>query len=273
MNLICLLGLPLLACIMLSAILGYIGIHVIKREVIFIDIAVAQIAALGAIGAHLLLHLHEDSVPTLLCGIAATMLAALFFSIMQRRVNHLPIEALIGITYVVAAAASLFIIGKSPDGHAHIQKMLTGALLWVTPHDVAWAALILGGVGLVFFCLRHPLQQLSDQGKATHSIRWDFLFYTLCGTVITIGVKLAGVLVVFSLLIVPATLSALFSSHWNTRTGIALLAGTTAALGGLLLSYSLDVSAGAAITFLLIFLLACSATLHTAVHAFQRKRG
>lgn len=261
MNILVMLGMPLLACVMLSVILGYAGTHIIKREVIFIDIAVAQIAALGAVGAHLLFHLPGDSAGVVLCGIGATLLAALFFSFLEERVDRLPIEALIGITYAVAAAATLFVIGKSAEGHAHALEMLTGALLWVTPRDVLLLGAVLGGVGMIFFRVRRPLQALSDRSSAGRAMGWNFMFYALCGVVITVGVKLAGVLVVFSCLIVPSTMAAMFSDHWKTRTIFAGVAGSVASLAGLLFSYFFDFSAGASITAMMILMLAVAAMI------------
>ncbi len=268
MTLIAMLGLPFLACTLLAAILGYMGVHVLKREVIFIDIAVAQIAALGAIGSHLLLHIHGDSPLSLLCGIGATVVAALFFAIMRRTVSRLPIEALIGITYAIAAAGTLFVIGKSSDGHTHILEMLSGALLWVTPRDLFWLAITCGAVGSVFFLLRRPLQQRSDRhGTADETkqrtLLWDFLFYSLCGIVITVAVKLAGVVVVFSFLIIPSTVSALFSQQWNMRFLLAWLTGTFATFGGLLFGYFLDFSIGASIALFLVIILVGAGTLQS----------
>ena len=262
MNLLAMLAIPFLSCVLLAAILGYIGIHVLKREVIFIDIAVAQIAALGAIGAHLILHVPDDSPLTLLCGIGATVLAALFFSTMHHsRKNQLPTEALIGIAYAVATAGALFAIGKSTEGHTHILEMLTGTLLWTTGGQLARTAAALVFPSALLILLHRPLQRLSDgyqeieKGNRAALLR-DFLFYILCGTVITLAVRLAGVVVVFSFLIVPATFSALFAEKWGMRFLLAWLAGILASAAGLLFSYFLDFSAGASIALFLILILA-----------------
>lgn len=135
MSIVAMLGLPLLACLLLTVILSYLGLHVLKREVIFIDIAVAQIAALGAIAAHMMFHVHGDSPQALACAVGATLLAAAFFAVARHRVSRLPIEATIGITYAIVAAGTLFLIGKSTCGHTHVQEMLAGSLLWVEWKD------------------------------------------------------------------------------------------------------------------------------------------
>jgi len=266
MILLSMLGFPLLACVILAGILGYLGIHVLKREVIFIDIAVAQVAALGAIAAHLFLHVHGDTPMALGYAIGATTIAALFFAVVRHRVSRLPIEAVIGITYAMVAAGTLFLIGKSAEGHTHVQEMLTGALLWVGPHDLIVASLIFTGAGFVFFLLRHPFQRISDRhgermGGKGRIIFWDFLFYTLCGIVITVAVRLAGVVVVFCFLIIPATISALVSDRWSMRLIVSWLAGSVASLGGLLFGYYLDFSAGASVALFLGITLVMTGTV------------
>lgn len=258
------LGLPLLACLLMTAILGYLGLHVLKREVIFIDIAVAQVAALGAIAAHMSFHVHADSPQAFAAAFGATLMAAFFFAIVRRKVSQLSIEATIGITYAIVAAGALFLIGKSTGGHTHVQQMLTGSLLWVGWRDIGWAALAFVGVGACFRLLRHPFQQISDDyEKAVNQgfkvVGWDFLFYGLCGIVVTVAVRLAGVIVVFCFLIIPATISAMFAEKWGGRLLIAWTSGTFASILGLLSCYFFDFSAGvSASLFLGIVLIATS---------------
>jgi len=179
-------GLPFLACVLMTLILGYVGMHVLKREVIFIDIAVAQVAALGALAAHMGLHIHADSAMAALCGFAATLVAALFFAVARRRASQLPIEALIGITYAIVAAGSLFLVGKSCSGHNHVEQMLAGNLLWVGRRDLAWAFLVFGLAGLCFRLLRRPFQRISDgyEKAATEGVSvvgWDFFSMRFAG--------------------------------------------------------------------------------------------
>jgi len=264
MSVLAMLGLPLLACVMMVGILGYLGLHVLKREVIFIDIAVAQVAALGATVAHIFLHVHGDSPLALGCAIGATLLTALFFAVVRRRVSRLPIEATIGITYAIVAAGTLFAIGKSACGHSHVQEMLNGSLLWVGWSDLLWSALVFAGTGACFLACRAPFQRISDDyenavREGGRVMGWDFLFYALCGIVITFAVRLAGVIVVFCFLIIPATLSALLAAKWHVRLLIAWAAGTIASIAGLLFCHWLDFSAGISVSlFLGISLLSVS---------------
>lgn len=263
MNLVSMLELPLLACLLLSLVLGYLGLHVLKREVIFIDIAVAQIAALGALVAHLFLGVPGDSVQAVLFGMGATLFAALFFAVARRKARQLSIEAVIGITYAISAGATLFMIGKGAGGHTHVQEMLSGALLWVKEAELLWTSAVFAVVGACFGILRRPFQRISDgyEDAAAAGMRvigWDFLFYALCGMVITLSVRLAGVVVVFCFLIIPATISSLFSSRWGVRLLIAWGAGAVSSAGGLLFSQWLDFSAGVCVALFLGIVLAVS---------------
>ena len=260
MELVTTLGLPLLACLLMTAVLGYLGLHVLKREVIFIDIAVAQVAALGAISAHMFLDVHADSPLSSAYAFGATLIAALFFAVVRQKIATLPIEATIGITYAIVAAGALFMIGKSTCGHTHIQQMLTGSLLWVSLRDIVWAASAFAFAGICFRIFREPLQKISDDyEKASKSglnvIGWDFLFYALCGIVITIAVRLAGVVVVFCFLIIPATISALFSAKWSVRLIIAWIMGIIASVCGLVFCRYGDFSAGVSVALFLGVLL------------------
>jgi len=265
MNIVSMLIMPLAACLMMTVILSYLGLHVIKREVIFIDIAVAQVAALGAIIAHMQFHVHGDSALALACAIGATLLVALFFAAVRRHITQLPIEATIGITYALVAAGALFMIGKSSCGHTHIQEMLAGNLLWVDGRTLVWSALAFLLAGTGFFLCRKPFQDISDNYKLAAEngrsvILWDFLFYALCGIVITFAVRLAGVVVVFCFLIIPAALSALFAERWHIRLFVAWAAGALASVAGLLFSQYLDFSAGVSVALFLGVLLVLCAT-------------
>ena len=256
MGIISTLGLPLLGCLLMIAVLGYLGLHVLKREVIFIDIAVAQIAALGAIAAHMSFHVHADSPLASLYAFGATLIAALFFAVVRRKISALPIEATIGITYAIVAAGTLFLIGKSTGGHAHIQQMLTGSLLWVDARDIGWAAFTFAFAGSCFRLFRRPFQRISDDyekavAEGLNVIAWDFLFYALCGVVITVSVRLAGVVVVFCFLIIPATISALFSKKWAARLIITWLVGLIGSVLGLAFCQRWDYSAGVSVALAL----------------------
>lgn len=256
MQLLEILGIPFLICLEMIAILGYLGIHVLKREIIFIDIAVAQIAAVGALGAELAFEAHGHSVLGDACAFGATLVAAAFYSLIRRRVVQIPLEAVIGVSYAIAAAGALFLLGIAPGGDFHVQQMLAGSILWATWMDVIWAAGLFALVGGCFYVFRRPFASVSEdyEGAAREGVNtlgWDFLFYALLGVVVTLAVRIAGVVVVFSFLIIPATLSALLASGWRARLVAAWIAGAVASALGLLFAERLDFSVGPAVALFL----------------------
>ena len=255
LQLLQIIGWPFLMCLNLGPILGYFGIHVLKREVIFIDIAVAQVAAVGSIAAHLLFDAEEDTLVSYLFSLACVLLIAAFYAIARRKVVQISIEAVIGISYAITAAGAMFLIGIAP-GHAHAEEMLAGKLLWVTWQHIVLCLVVFTAVAFCLHIFRKPLFRISEnyEGAITQGLKviwWDFLFYALLGVVITLAVRVTGVVTVFSFLIIPATISALFSAHWGLRMFIAWAAVTLASSAGLLFAYFFDFSIGPAIAFFL----------------------
>ena len=250
------LGLPFLACILMSSILGYLGVHVLKREVIFIDIALAQIAAVGSIAAHLAFEVHGDSTLAYVCSFGCVLLAAAFYAFVRNRIFQISLEAIIGISYALAAAAALFLVGIAPGGHIHIHHILSGSLLWTNWRQIITSLVVFSTIGLCFYLIREPVTEISNSyqkglDKGAGVIFWDFIFYVLLGIVITLSVQIGGVVVVFAYLIIPATISALFSSRWGIRILIIWIATSVASIGGLLFAYYLDFSIGPAIAMFL----------------------
>ncbi len=248
-ELITMLGFPFLGCLAIVAIVGYMGLHVLKREVVFIDIALAQMAAVGVIVPHLLFHAHHDSPLTFIFPLVFTTAAAAFYAFARSRVVQIPLEATIGVSYAIASGAALFLIGVQPGGHVHVKQMLIGSILWTTGSDVAWCAAVFSVVGLLFYLMRKPFTRISDDYEAAvragmKVVGWDFLFYALLGIVIILAVRIAGVVIVFCFLIIPATTSAIFSSKWRIRLLLTWLFGAVASLLGLVFAYCLDFSLG-----------------------------
>ncbi len=257
-QLIQILGLPFLACIVMGAMLSYLGIHVLKREVIFIDIAVAQVAAVGSIAAHLAFDVEDDTLLAYAFSLACVLLMGAFYAVVRAKIVQISIEAVIGISYAIAAAA-LFLIGKA-HGHAHAQEMLAGNLLWVTWRHIILSLIVFCAVGLCLFAFRKPLSDISENYHQAHehslrTVSWGFLFYSLLGVVITLAVRVTGVVVVFALLIIPATTSAIFTARLVVRMIIALATVAAATVFGLLFSYYFDFSVGPAVAMFLGILL------------------
>jgi len=258
-------GVPFLACALIGSLLSYLGMHVLKREVIFIDIAVAQVAAIGALAAHMIFHVEEDALVSYVFSIGCVLAMAGFYSVVRWKVTNISIEAVIGISYAITAAGALFLIGIEP-GHAHAHEILAGNLLWVTWPSVLAALVVFVLIAVVLYLFRRPLSAVSEHhdNPDRHGLNvawWDFVFYALLGIAITMAVRLSGVVTVFAMLIIPATTSALFPLGTLGRLCLAWIAVVIGSLGGLLASYHHDFSAGPAIALCLGILLLATAII------------
>jgi zinc/manganese transport system permease protein len=268
------LGLPFLACLMMGGILAYAGLHVLKREIIFIDITLAQVAAVGSILAHLAFGAHAETLLSYAVSLACVLVLAALYALLHKRAIQLPVEAVIGVSFAIAAAGGVFLISLAPT-EIHADEMLAGSLLWIEPADAFFMLIVFAVTGLCFYLLRKPLLRVSEgyrEGltRGTYVSWWDFVFYALIGIVITTAVRIAGVLVVFGFLIMPATISAVFSSRWGTRLLIAWAVGGAASAAGLVGAYYLDFSVGPVIALCMGILLAAvaiGARLHSLLAA------
>jgi zinc/manganese transport system permease protein len=236
------LAAPFVMCLILAGIHCYLGLHVLARGVIFVDLSLAQVAAFGATVAILFGFGHE-SAATYFVSLGTTFLVAGLFALSRRHEKHFPQEAMIGIVYALASAAVILVVDRMAHGAEHIKELLVGQVLWVTWGDVAKVALIYGAVGALHWFFRRPLIEASF-GKPGKGV-WDFLFYALFGVVITSSVRVAGVLQVFAYLIVPAVVSTLFFSTLRKRLIFGWILGFFLSLTGILFSYFWDFPAGA----------------------------
>jgi len=241
---------------MMGCVLGCLGTHVLKREVIFVDIALAQVAAVGAIVSHLAFEVHEDSILSFVCALAAVFSMAAFYAVARIGIIQISLEAVIGISYAIAAAAALFLVGVAPGGHIHIQKVLSGSILWTSWRDVITCLLVFSTVGFCLFLFRKPLNSISNNyqqipTKNSKAVFWDFIFYLLLGVVITLSIQIGGIVVVFAYLIIPATLAAIFSSRFIIQLMMIWIVSIAASVSGLLFAYYLDFSMGPAIALFL----------------------
>src|SRR3989442_1035074 len=199
---------PIVACILLPWLLVYLGLHVVQRGIIFIDIAMAQMASLGICLA-VLLHLDLESWTTFGIALGFTLVGAAIFSVTGKRASQIPQEAVIGISYVVAAAAAVLLLSRAAEGDEEIKNMLIGNILLVTPREVWERFALFVAVGVFHFVFRKNFLLVSFDRDSAYQKRlrvrwWDFLFYAVFGLVVTSFVRIAGVLLVFSYLIVPA---------------------------------------------------------------------
>lgn len=247
---------PLVSCIAMVGIFGYLGIHVIEREIIFIDIALAQIAAVGSAFAFVIWRSEESSFVAYACAFGFLTLASLFYSQIRRRVTQIPIEAVIGVSYAIAAAAALFLLAMTAGGDVHLEHMLVGSILWAKWADILVCAIVYMGVGVFHYIFRDRFRKISQEyretrGKDIQTAGWDFLFYVTMAIVILLSVRIGGVLVIYSLLVIPATFAAMFAKNWGRRLVIAWILGFGASLAGLAFSYTLDFSCGPSVVMFL----------------------
>jgi zinc/manganese transport system permease protein len=217
---------------------------VIAREVIFVDLAFAQIAAFGTTVA-LLAGIEMGTTPSLLFALGATLIGALAFSFTRMEESPVPQEAIIGITYVVASAAVILIAGLTAEGAEHIKETLTGTLIWVGWPAIGKMAVMYALVGIFHFVLRRHFLAVSFHPEQAGNIRlWDFLFYMSFGVVISFSVEIAGVLMVFSSLVVPAVVAFFFTDRFGVALIIAWASGAVAIIGGIGASFYWDLATG-----------------------------
>jgi zinc/manganese transport system permease protein len=255
MNFLSVMALPLLACVLMVLILPALGQHVLARGVIFVDLALAQIAALGQSVAFLLGAEPHDP-RTYFWSFGFTLLGAALFSFLWDREHSVLQEAFIGISFALATAATLLLLSNAPHGAEHVSGTLSGeALGWVTWKDIAVMATLFAVVGAFLIFSRRKLHLCSEDPKKARAMglsvkKWDFLFYAAFGLVVTSSVKVSGVLAVFSYLIVPVVCSTLLGRHGPARLYWAWAIALFASVLGAGLSYLKDWPMGATIVCL-----------------------
>jgi zinc/manganese transport system permease protein len=241
---------PFAACLILTAIHVYLGLHVLARGVIFVDLALAQVAALGVTVAFLAGH-RIQSDAAYWYALVFTLGGAALFAVSRTRRLPVPQEAIIGIVYAVSAAAAVLVVDRAPQGGEHIKQILIGSILTVTPVEVGTLALLYAPIGLLHWLIRRPLLDISfdpDGAGARRAVRaWDFVFYASFGVVVTSSVRLAGVLLVFAYLVVPATAAAALARSASGRLLVGWVFGFLVSLGGLAASWRWDLPTGATV--------------------------
>jgi zinc/manganese transport system permease protein len=269
---------PFLACLVLSINHVYLGIHIIARKVIFVDLALAQIAALGATYALTLGYdPNADSLKVSLFSLAFTFVGAGAFAIARMRKEKIPQEAFIGIIYAAASAAAILILSKSATGGEELKHMLVGDVLLVSLPGVLNMVLLYGCIGIFHLLFRRKFLAISlDPGKAEESgvnIRfWDILFYMSFGLVITKSVAIVGVLLVFSYLVVPAVIAQMWAETVRGRLLLGWLAAILASTCGILWSFYADYPTGPAVAVMLAFFLVASSIAYYLQNAQAKLR-
>jgi zinc/manganese transport system permease protein len=240
------LSAPFAMCLILVGIHCYLGLHVLSRGVIFVDLSLAQVACLGSTFA-LLLGFEHGSTPAYFIALGLTFLFAGFFAMARKYEKIIPQEALIGIVYAMASAGVVLVVDHLAHGAEHIKDLLVGQILWVSWGEVIKTAVIYSSVGTVHFYFRKQLLKASQDSDRAGNFTWDFLFYALFGVVITSSASVAGVLLVFTYLIVPAIVASMFVKSIRARLAFGWIMGTLVSFAALGLSHHWDMPAGALI--------------------------
>lgn len=215
----------LLAALVLAGIHAYLGFHIVRRGVIFVDLALAQMAALG-VAVGVVAELADHALGSYALAVGMTFVGAALFAWLRRRARRVPLEAFIGIIFATAQALVFLVLEKSPAGPEHLKETLVGTLFTIAPRKVLWTAGLYALIGALHYAFRRQLLEVTHdpEGARARGRRvfvWDFFFYATFGFVVTSSVQIAGVLLVFGLLVIPAVGGLLVSE----RTGPALAAG------------------------------------------------
>src|SRR5262245_405850 len=250
-DLLSLMWAPFLMCLVLTGIHAYLGLHVIAREVVFVDIALAQIAALGATAAFLWGY-DLESWSSYAFGLTFTVLGAAVLALTRSRERKVSQEAIIGVVYAVSSAAAVLVADRTPHGAEHLRNMLVGSILAVRGEEVLKVAVLYAVIGIFHWLCRRPFLLIStDPDRAYREgwrVRvWDFLFYASFGVVVTSSVRIAGVLLVFSYLIVPTLAANLLGGPVSRRLAIAWSFGTLVSVIAIVASVFLDTPTGATV--------------------------
>lgn len=258
------LAAPFAASLILTGIHAYLGVHVVQRGVIFVDLSLAQIAALGATLAMLLPFTDKDAHGPHVYWVSLlfTFIGAAVFSTIRSKRARIPQEAIIGISYAVASAAAILAMSKATSESEHLKDMLVGNILAVSWPEVRHTALLYALVGLFHYLFRSRFLAISRDHEAAEAQGinvklWDFLFYASFGFVVTSSVSIAGVLLVFCYLIVPSVAAMLYAERIGPRLAIGWTMGTVVSALGIYLSVKLDLPTGATMvcTFGLVLIL------------------
>jgi zinc/manganese transport system permease protein len=267
---------PFVASLILTGIHAYLGVHVVERGVIFVDLALAQIAALGATVA-IVAGMDPHGRGSYWISLGFTFLGAAIFAMARTRRGHIPQEAFIGIAYAVASATAILLMSKATGETEHLKDMLVGNILAVSWAEVRKTAILYGAVGIFHYIFRKKFLQISmhhdNAEKLNFNVRfWDFLFYASFGFVVTSSVAIAGVLLVFCYLIVPSVGAMLFADRIGPRLAIGWTMGTLVSALGVILSVKIDTPTGATIVVTFGGVLILMFFLHLILHHGRNPR-
>ena len=250
----------LVASLVLAGIHAYLGFHIVRRGVIFVDLALAQMAALG-VAISLVLNVHENSRLTYLLALGMTLVGATVFAWLRgQEKRQVPLEAYIGIVFATAQAAVFLVLEKSPSGPEHIKEAMAGSLFTVDPRHILNVAILYAVIGVFHIVLRKPFFEITNdphgaEARGRKLFWWDLAFYATFGLVVTSAVQIAGVLLVFGYLVIPAVAGLLATERPGLALTIGWIFGVIGSLLGLLASIQFDLPAAPSILVALTVLL------------------
>ena len=242
---------PFLACLLLILIHAYFGIHILERGIIFVDLALAQFIGIG-----IALSFVFGEEKSQLFSILFAFLGAFILAFSKKAARYVNIEAFIGVLYIFSISAAILILDRSPHGLEEFKTILNGNIIWVTPREILSTFIVYASVGALHLFLRKQFHALTFEGKG--SFLMEFLFFASFAIVLVKSVKIAGILQVFSFLVIPALIGRLFFRKQTSILMIGWLVGVLASMGGIYLSFRLDlptaplIVAGLAIIFFLL---------------------
>lgn len=245
--------------LVLAGIHAYLGFHIVRRGVLFVDLALAQMAALG-VALAVLLNLEHNAFASYILALGMTFVGAATFAWLRGRSRNVPLEAFIGIVFATAQAAVFLVLEKSPAGPEHLKETLVGSLFTVDPKHVLRVAILYTVIGAIHFALRKPFFEITNDPQAAEArgrrlFLWDLLFYATFGFVVTSSVQMAGVLLVFGFLVIPAVAGLMATSKPGPALAVGWVFGVVASVLGLLGSVRFDMPAAPSILVTLTGLL------------------
>jgi zinc/manganese transport system permease protein len=242
---------PALVCMMMSLVFTYFGVHVLKRGIIFIDLSMAQLAALGTTVAFAV-NLEEHSFGAVLFSIGFVFLGASFFSLVRFMAPRISHEAVIGIVYVVAASLAVIVADRSPRAAEHIQHTLNGSILWISWGETLQLLIIFFLLGIFLWATRKPFFKYTNQANLfetydRHHCFWDFIFYLTLGLAIVACIQAAGIFLIFAMLIIPSACAIQLNDSLVKQLLLGTLIGILVSWTGLALSFIYDLPTGSAL--------------------------
>lgn len=246
---------PFLTCVLLILIHAYFGVHILERGIIFVDLSLAQFIGLGIAVSLLIGH---DASGSYLLPVVFAVIGASILSLSRHIVRFVNIEAFIGVLYIFSFSASILILDRTPHGLEEFKAILNGNILWVTPAEVFSTFILYSAIGILHLVFRKRFFALSYESKG--NALWEFLFFLSFAVVLVKSIHMAGILQVFSFLVIPALIGRLYTRNTLTVLVIGWLIGLFASLFGITISYKLDlptaplIVASLSFTFFLLLL-------------------